>query len=87
MGLILGSSSLAFPTSSDGPPMTMDAAPKENSPKGKSLDELASFIMPAKVVDAAPEIRSTAKRQIVQYGPFEIPAYKARSSFTSNKLH
>jgi len=70
LGLAFGGTSFAYPAVSDtAPKMKVD---------GKTLEELAPFIKPAKVIDFPPEIRQTAKRQIIQYGPFEIPALKVR---------
>jgi hypothetical protein len=51
--------------------------------KPKTYDELAPVIHPAAVIDEKPLIKSNAKRQLVRYGPFDLPALKVCVKFYS----
>jgi hypothetical protein len=42
----------------------------------KTFDELAPAIKPAGVKDAKPLIRPDAKRQLIRFGPWDVPAAK-----------
>jgi hypothetical protein len=60
------------PPSAPAPPNTQNA---EAAPP-KTMDDVAPVIKPAVIVNAEPVIRQGAKRQLVRYGPFVLPAAK-----------
>lgn len=43
----------------------------------KTMEQLAPKLTPFVIVDVEPQLRPTAKRQLVRYGPFVMPASKA----------
>jgi hypothetical protein len=45
-------------------------------PASKTLDELAPFIKVQSVRDDKPVIRPSAKRQLLRFGPWDLPAAK-----------
>lgn len=54
------------------------AAPQAPPPKAKpkTYEELAPVIHPAAVIDEKPLIKPSAIRQLVRYGPLDLPALK-----------
>jgi hypothetical protein len=64
------------------PPQPVSPNPKDASaPPPKTMDEVAPVIRPAQIIDVNPMIRPNAKRQLVRYGPFVLPAPKVRKTF------
>jgi hypothetical protein len=54
------------------------AAPPTAPPKpAKTYEEIAPVMQPAAIVPQKPLLRTTAKRQLARYGPFDLPALKA----------
>jgi hypothetical protein len=48
------------------------AFPQQAAP-AKTLEQLAPFIKAASITEAKPLVRPTAKRQLVRYGPWDLP--------------
>jgi hypothetical protein len=49
---------------------------RQQKPSPKNLEEIAPPMKAFAVVDEKPITRETAKRQLVRYGPFSLPAAK-----------
>jgi hypothetical protein len=49
-----------------------------NAPPPKTMDDVAPVIKPVKIIDVEPLIRPGAKRQLVRFGPFTLPAAKVQ---------
>jgi hypothetical protein len=65
----------ALPIDEVAPGANVDEASK---PPLKTMEELAPKIEPFVTVDVQPLLRPGAKRQLVRYGPFVMPASKVR---------
>jgi hypothetical protein len=64
------------------------AAPQAPPPKSKpkTYEELAPVIQPAAVINEKPLIKPSAKRQLVRYGPFDLPALKVCKQFPRSAI-
>jgi len=49
-----------------------------SGPDSKTMDELAPLIKPSTMIDVEPITRKTAKRQLIRFGPFNLPAAQVR---------
>lgn len=82
------SSVAALPVDGAAPPAAVifgaEAEPKTWNPLGssrpplKTMEQLAPKLEPHTIVDVEPQLRPSAKRQLVRYGPFIMPASKVR---------
>jgi hypothetical protein len=73
---LLATSIAALPVDDFSPEANVD----ETRPPLKTMAQLAPKIKPAVIVDVEPLIRAGAKRQLVRYGPFNMPASKVRNT-------
>lgn len=72
---LLATSVAALPVNDFAPEANVD----ESKPPLKTMAQLAPKIEPSVMVDVEPLIRAGAKRQLVRYGPFLMPASKVRN--------
>jgi hypothetical protein len=75
LSFALAASVAALPVNEISQETKIDDATK---PPLKTMEQLAPRIEPAVIVDVEPLLRAGAKRQLVRYGPFLMPASKVR---------
>jgi hypothetical protein len=69
--MLLANAIMVLALPQNAAPSTAASAPK---PIEKSIEQLAPPMKAAKVIEQKPVLRPNAKRSLIQFGPFTLPA-------------